>query len=134
METKRSARAESARPLLSSLSSLLAQVRQYVCEAVERAKTASRQAADADMPVRYKQVYVLDLSKTSVMDLAGNSKAADMTKAIIGLGNEFYPETMCVGEDAAPPSSPSPSLPRRCARAREACVFIRASRRQRRRG
>ena len=41
-------------------------MRQYVCEAVERAKRASREGADGAMPLRYKQVYVLDLSKTSV--------------------------------------------------------------------
>lgn len=43
---------------------------------------------------RYKQVYILDLSEISLGSLLTSSKVRDMTKAIVGGANDFFPETL----------------------------------------
>ena len=44
--------------------------------------------------IRYKQVYILDLSEISLGSLITSSKVREMTKAIVGGANDFFPETL----------------------------------------
>ena len=60
-----------------------------VMEAVRRLQYRHKTAH-----IRYKQVYVLDLSEISLGSLITSSKVREMTKAIVGGANDFFPETL----------------------------------------
>merc|ERR1719243_212483 len=60
-----------------------------VMEAVRRLQYRHKTAH-----IRYKQVYILDLSEISLGSLITSSKVREMTKAIVGGANDFFPETL----------------------------------------
>ena len=60
-----------------------------VMEAVRRLQYRHKTAHS-----RYKQVYVLDMSEISLGSLITSSKVREMTKAIVGGANDFFPETL----------------------------------------
>ena len=59
---------------------------------LEAIRAAQIRACETRGPRRYKNVYVMDLSKLSTMSMK-NSKVRDMAKAIVTGAGSFFPET-----------------------------------------
>jgi len=70
------------------------EAKQIRCKVMEAIRALQTRATEKRGLRRYKQVYVLDLSEISISSLLTRSAVREMTKAIVGGANDYFPETL----------------------------------------